>query len=250
MASPARLRPSAVLERVYDRGFVVGRRGGRFEVHPTGIDPMRGEQLRQIVAKEAPAATIETGFGYGLSSLFVCQGLLDSGRESFRHVVMDPLQDSLFEDAGLVLFEEGGIESLLEFHRSGSELVLPRLLEQERRFDFAFVDGDHRFESAFLDLYYMVRLVRPGGLIAVDDMWMPSVRMAVDYWVSNVGLEHENARPPRRDRFREHLKRILSSDGRPDPAARSGQDLVALLRVPQRLGPREWDHFEPFGYDY
>ena len=40
----------------------------------------------------------------------------------------------------------------------------------------AFVDGDHRFEGVFLDLYFMTRLVTPGALVVVDDMWMPAVR--------------------------------------------------------------------------
>jgi len=245
-----RIQPSAVLESLYDRGVAAGRTGKRFDVSPMSVDPKRGERLRQIVQKEAPDGTIETGFGYGLSSLFICQGLLDSGRETFRHVVMDPAQEAVFDHAGLRVFEEAGIEDLLEFHGRGSELVLPRMVEDGRRFGLAFVDGCHRFESVFLDLFYMTRLVRPGGLIVVDDMWMPSVRTAVDFWVGNVGLEHENSRTPRKRKRRSLLKRALSDYERPDPAASTRQDMLALLRVPERLEARDWDHFEPFGYDY
>ena len=68
----------------------------------------------------------------------------------------------------------------------------------QREFDLAFVDGDHRFEGVFLDLYFMTRLVKPGGLVVVDDMWMPSVRTAVAYVEKNLGLDPRAGRAPGR----------------------------------------------------
>lgn len=98
------------------------------------------------------------------------------------HVAMDPGQRSLAGGAGLRALREAGVAGMVEFHERKSQVVLPELLAHDRVFDLAFIDGDHRFDAAFLDLYYLHRLVKPGGLIVVDNVWMPSARLAVSYF--------------------------------------------------------------------
>ena len=41
--------------------------------------------------------------------------------------------------------------------------------------------------EVFLDLYFLRKIVRPGGLIVLDDDWTPSVRTAVRYYERNLG---------------------------------------------------------------
>jgi hypothetical protein len=36
--------------------------------------------------------------------------------------------------------------------------------------DLAFVDDSHFFEHAVLDIYYLTKLVKAGGLVLVDDL--------------------------------------------------------------------------------
>jgi predicted O-methyltransferase YrrM len=104
-----------------------------------------------------------------------------------------------------------------------------------RQFDFAFIDGDHRFDGAFLDLYYMTRLVRPGGLIVLDDLWMPSIRMAVSYGEKNLDLTLEPEALPNAFRWR---RRPLTR-GIP-----SGSGNFAVLRTPRERPELRWDEFE------
>ena len=115
-----------------------------------------------------------------------------------------------------------------------SQLALPGLVAQRREFDFAFIDGDNRFEGVFLDLYYMTRLVRPGGLIIVDDLWMPSVRMAVAYVERNLGATLEPDALPNGFRWR----RRPMSRGLPD-----GSGHMAALRLPGARPALAWDAF-------
>jgi predicted O-methyltransferase YrrM len=252
MTMPTTHDITAFLDELYARGTLVGRTGTEFKVYPTGLVREKGDELCALVAAERPETTIETGFAYGLSSLFICRGLMEAGREGFRHLAMDPLQKRLFDDVGLDNFERAGLADRLEFHENCSGYVLPRLVEEGRRFDFAFVDGDHRFESVFIDLYFMFRLVKPGGLIVVDDMWMPSVRAAVDYWVRNLGILHENRRVSGLRRRLYGLTRFLplSPGGFPDPGLKTDQASMALLRLRQTPRERMWDDFVPFTYDY
>ena len=80
-----------------------------------------------------------------------------------------------------------GLGGLVEFHAEASEIALPRFLEEGRRFDLAFVDGNHRFDGVFLDLIYLGRLVRGGGIIFVDDFQFRAVAKATSFCTSNLG---------------------------------------------------------------
>jgi hypothetical protein len=53
--------------------------------------------------------------------------------------------------------------------------------------DAAFVDGSHRFHEVFVDLYFLRKIVRPGGIIVLDDHWWPAVRTAAHYFETNMG---------------------------------------------------------------
>jgi hypothetical protein len=49
------------------------------------------------------------------------------------------------------------------------------LVCEARLFHLAFVDGNHRFDGVFVDLVFLGRLVRAGGIEFVDDYQMPAV---------------------------------------------------------------------------
>jgi hypothetical protein len=73
-------------------------------------------------------------------------------------VAIDPFQTESWNGAGLRTLREADVEDLGEVIEEESQLALPRLVSEGREFDLAFVDGDHRFEGVFLDLYFMTRL--------------------------------------------------------------------------------------------
>ena len=129
------------------------RDGTTHGLFPVAIGAAEGAAIRSWVIRENAARTIEIGLGYGMSALFTCEGLLTNGGPESRHVVIDPNQDTRFGRCGLQFLEEAGVSSLVEHHAEESQITLPRLLSQGRRFDLAVVDGNHRFER---------RLPRPG----------------------------------------------------------------------------------------
>jgi hypothetical protein len=53
------------------------------------------------------------------------------------------------------------------------------------------VDGSHIFHNVFVDLALLRNLVRPGGLIILDDCDLPSVATAVRYFELNTGWQPE-----------------------------------------------------------
>ena len=149
--------------------------------------------LRKWVAREDASRTIEIGLGYGFSALHLCEGLLSNGRPDARHVVLDPSQATRFADCGLQVLEEAGISSLVEHHAEISEIALPQFLKEGRRFDLGFIDGNHRFDGVFLDLFYLGRMVRRGGIIMLDDYDYPGIERAVSFFLTNLEWTIEDA---------------------------------------------------------
>jgi predicted O-methyltransferase YrrM len=186
------------------------------------IPPAEGEALRAWVEQEQAASTIEIGLAYGVSARFICEGLAANGNPGARHVAIDPHQSTAFYDAGMQALSEAGFGGLLELHCEESQIALPRFLDERRLFDLAFVDGNHRFDGVFLDLVYLGRLVRGGGIVFADDYQLPSVAHAVAFCVTNLGWR-------------------LEEDSRED-------DLHnwAVLRTPEAPLERDYDHFVPF----
>jgi len=61
------------------------------------------------------------------------------------------------------------------------------LLAQSRQFDMALVDGSHRFDAVFVDLYYLGRMLRAGGIVFLDDYQLPAVARAASFFTTNLG---------------------------------------------------------------
>lgn len=181
-------------DRMFNERKVKARVDGSVRnIYPTGVTRAEGDALRKWVMRANAATTVETGLGYGLSTLFICEGLLANGHSHIRHVALDPFQERS-ANIGLQVIEDAGLATVVEFHSEESQLALPRFLAQDRRFDLAFVDGNHRFDGVFLDLIYVGRLLRRGGIVVVDDLQLPSIARATSFCTRNLGwaLEEES----------------------------------------------------------
>ncbi len=190
---PTAERVREVRERLITAGAVVTRADGRSrDLFPVAIGPQEGLALRDWIRKERAQRTLETGLGFAVSTLFICEGLLVNGPGGM-HVAADPYQftglpthRTTYAGVGLQILEEAGVRDLVEFYAEESQIVLPRLLGEGRQFDLAFLDANHRFEGVFLDLIYSGRLLKEGGVIFVDDVQLPGPQHAVAFCVANL----------------------------------------------------------------
>ena len=140
------------------------------------------ETCRQSGAK----TTLEVGFAFGISTLCILAALLENGVTGVPHVAMDPFQSSeRFRNAGLRTLRDAGVLAMVDFHREASETFLPKLVAAQRQFDFILVDGDHAFDHTLVDIFYAHRLLRPGGIMVVDDINMPPVYLANRYLLTS-----------------------------------------------------------------
>jgi predicted O-methyltransferase YrrM len=214
VVSTARVR--VVLDRLLDEGRAVSDSDGSVhELFPVAASPAEGEALRRRVVAEAATRTVEIGLGYGISTLFVCQGLLEVGDSDAHHVAIDPHQATRFANCGLQFLAEAGVGGFVEHQEEESQAALPRLLAEERSFDLAFVDGNHRFDGVFVDLVYLGRLVRPGGIVLLDDYQLPGVERAASFFVTNLAWMLEEVSPPDDLHQWAVLRTSRESDARP-----------------------------------
>jgi predicted O-methyltransferase YrrM len=227
---------SRFVSETYERGHVLDEADAEVALAPHSVTRGQGEALAKLALSERAECTIEVGLALGMSALFLCRAVLE---RSGRHVAIDPFQQESWNGAGLRTLREAGVDKVVEVIQEESQLALPRLARDGRDFDFAFIDGDHRFEGVFLDLYFMTRLVRPGGLVVVDDTWMPSVRLAVAYVERNLGATLVPDALPEAFRWR---RRRPFERGVP-----RGRGAMAVLRLPEERPALAWDGFvRPF----
>ena len=158
--------------------------------------------LRDLLTAERARVVVEIGLAYGSSALAVAEALLGQGRPDANHVIIDAHQHQ-FHDAGLEAIASAGLAGLSTLIAGRSQLELPRLVAEGFVADAAFVDGSHVFHDVFVDLCCLREIVRPGGLIVLDDCRWPSVATAVRYFERNTGWRPEPiGRPTRLRAFR------------------------------------------------
>jgi predicted O-methyltransferase YrrM len=179
-------RIGRVIEELTRSGTATDAMGTERKIFPVALDPKVAPTLREWVLREKAVSTVEVGLAYGYSALNICEGLVRGGDPRARHVVMDPHQLEGYHSAGLRVLESAGVSDLVEFHNEESQHLLPRLLAEKRCFDLAFVDGNHRFDYVFVDLFFLNRLVRKAGVVIVDDYNLPGIRRAVSFFIRNL----------------------------------------------------------------
>jgi predicted O-methyltransferase YrrM len=177
------------LEQLFARGEVQAEDESWVPLEPHALAEADARGIRDLAISERVGTTLEVGLGLGVGTLSLCEALLEVGRPDAHHVVVEPFPSEFFGGAGLRTVRAAGLEHLVEMVQGESQLVLPRLVVEGRRFDFALIDGDHSFQAIFLDLCFADRLVRPRGLVIVDDLWIRAIRLAVSYAEHNFDWE-------------------------------------------------------------
>jgi predicted O-methyltransferase YrrM len=145
------------------------------------------DALRDLLVAEGVGTVVEVGLAYGRSALAIGEALVTVGARRPLHVVIDPFQATEWSNVGWGLLQAAGLDTIARLVLQPSSLALPQLVAEGLVADAAFVDGSHRFHEVFVDLYFLRKLVRPGGIVVLDDTWWPSVATAARYFELNLG---------------------------------------------------------------
>jgi predicted O-methyltransferase YrrM len=144
--------------------------------------PWQGDVIVQSIDETKATQCLELGFHTGSTALYMLHGM--SAREG-RVLSIEPNVDGI---AGFDLIKVAGYASRHEVIQAPSQLALPELIVQRRSFDFAFLDGWKTFDALAVDVYFVARLMRRGGIVMLDDYGLPSVRRAVRLLETHYGF--------------------------------------------------------------
>jgi caffeoyl-CoA O-methyltransferase len=128
------------------------------------ISPEQGQFMALLVKLIGARRTIEIGVFTGYSALAVALALPDDGR-----ILACDVSDE-FTSVGRPYWQRAGVARKIELVLAPALATLDARLAagEAGAYDFAFIDAD----KAYYDGYYerCLRLVRPGGLIAIDNV--------------------------------------------------------------------------------
>jgi predicted O-methyltransferase YrrM len=193
-------RIRAEIDKLYREGIVHGEDGFSTSLSPISVTAGRGKFLGDLVRELKPVSTLEVGMGWGLSTLHILEAMAENGGVRQPHIIMDPFQQKNFHNVALRVLREAGADQFVEYHAEPSEIFLPKLVEQGREFDFAFIDGDHRFDGAFVDMVFVHKLLKPGGVMALDDTELDAVHLACLFAETNWGYTYVGGHTDRKNK--------------------------------------------------
>lgn len=180
---------NAVLAGILQSRTVVGGDGREFPLRDE-ISQAEGEFLQEVIGSRQLSRTLEIGCAFGVSTLFICDAI--AAVEGASHTVIDRYQFNTktptspgYDGIGALNVERAGHKNIVRFLAEPSYSGLPKLVAEQARFDFAFIDGMHTFDYALVDFFYADLLLEVGGVIAFDDVHMPAVRRVCRYALRN-----------------------------------------------------------------
>ncbi len=202
----------AILDEMYTAPKLQGQ-DGPVEIDPiTRVDKTAGSELNRLVRESGAKKSLEIGLAYGFSTIWIMDALAEGG----SHIALDPFQSGMWHGVGATqarrltakrfeLLEDYSIHVLSDFIRAGE------------RFDFIFIDGNHRFDDVLVDFYLADQVLEVGGLMVLDDTWMASIRTVASFVLANRAYR---------------------------PVPQRSNRMLALEKL--KDDDRSWRHFRPF----
>lgn len=183
------------------------------------ISVKQGAAMHRLMRSHSVRRSLEIGLANGFSAVWMLDAL--RARRNALHIAIDPYQKTLFRGVGITQAKRLSPGARFQWIEDFSIHALSDLIRKNEKFDFIFIDGNHRFDDVIVDFYLSDQIMRSGGLIAFDDMWMSSVRTAINFIVNNRSYE------------------IV-----PQPA----ENMKVLRKT--RDDDRDWRHFKGFDVDW
>lgn len=246
-----------VIEEIERDGTILLPSGTRVPVH-SGVGPESGRVLRRSIEIASPRLACEVGLAYGVSSLYILEAMKEFG--GGKLIGMDPAQrDQTWQGGGLYNLQRAGLVDRYQFHEAPSQQVLPKLVADGTRIQFAFIDGWHTFDHTLVDFFYLDMMMDVGGVMVLDDVGYPALQCLAHFIVTNRSYAFiDGAARTAPSGWKKRLKAVaqrachpfVRDDRTPSRAARQLQEpvnrcqLIALQK--REHDGRRFDHYVPF----
>lgn len=149
-----------------------------------------GKFINNLILENNLRKTLEVGFGLGASSAYIINATKS------RHITIDPFYKTAWNSSiGKKNIQKLGFTKLLKYYDDFSYNVLPQLVRKGIKLDFAFIDGDHKYDFIFIDFFYIDLMLQKGGFILFDDAGMRSAQLVASFLRTNKKNYKEIATP-------------------------------------------------------
>lgn len=166
-----------ILEKFFAEKSFVSSSGQTVKVH-SETSREQCTLLQNIIAERGFKNSIEIGLAFGISAIAIAEAISKNGG---RHLVIDRFQYEAWNGHGLELVRMAGYNDIVEFSDLYCYQLLPKLMEQQRSFDFAYIDSTKQFDWILVDFFYLDKILEIGGVVVFDDASFPGIRKVIRY---------------------------------------------------------------------
>ncbi len=168
------------LQDIFSTGTVeINENGERIPLH-SNTSKDQGLFLQKIFTEIKPQNSLEVGFAYGISTLFILEMHQKVSDATGKHLVIEPID---WGPAALHNIEKEGLSKYLILKRDYSDRVLSELYHSDYKIQFAYIDTTKLFDKIMIDFYFIDKMLSVGGVVIFDDCgggW-PGVQRAVRF---------------------------------------------------------------------
>lgn len=135
-----------------------------FEAAPMQISPEQGQFLQFLLPLMNVKQVLEIGTFTGYSAICFALALPADGHVTCCDTSYD------WTRLAIKYWEKAGVSEKITLHLGPALKTLEQLLDDQKQntYDFAFIDAD---KPNYLNYYeYCLKLVRPGGIVAIDNV--------------------------------------------------------------------------------
>lgn len=155
------------LEQIFETSTIEVNDGGeRVPVH-SNTSREQGVFLQKIFDFIKPEKSLEIGFAFGISTLFILEKHREINSVNGAHLVIEP--DKSWGNAAVHNIEKEGLSRYLDIRNDYSDKVLSQLFLDNHRIQYAYVDTSKKFDVVMHDFYLINKILDVGGVIILDD---------------------------------------------------------------------------------
>ena len=146
-----------------------------------GIDEESQKILKHYITKYNCKKILEVGMADGMSAIAILQALNGEGTLTS----IDPHQSTYWSNNGIKNIQFLNLEKNHTLIEKFDYVALPELLSKGEKYDLIFIDGSHIFDNVIHNNFYADMLLKVGGILINDDLWMPAVKTAYNFIKNN-----------------------------------------------------------------
>jgi predicted O-methyltransferase YrrM len=166
-----------MLENVFSSKKFLKKNGEWIDIHSeTSRDQCLF--LQKIISDNKFSNSIEIGFAHGMSALAITE---EVSKNNGKHLIIDKFEISNWNSIGLDIIEQAELSSFIEYHEEYCYEILPKLYQNGRKFDFAYIDSTKQLDWLLVNFFYIDRMLELNGVIVFDDVTFPSIRKLLRY---------------------------------------------------------------------